>query len=107
MAQPGAPAARATAMAPQASTGPRQLRTFDPGVSIFIDLLLPDGDGLLEQLDGAAKGREAIGAVGGADGDEDARLPDPQGPDPVDDVDRHLRPLRPHRRLDPLHLAQG
>jgi hypothetical protein len=55
-----------------------------PDGAIFEELLLPDGDGALEGVDGEAASVKGCGAMGGAYGDEDAGFADFKAAEAVD-----------------------
>src|ERR687886_1959602 len=60
----------------------------DPLLSPFVDLLLPERDGLLQAVDRVPAGGERVVAMRSRDGDRDARLADPHQADAM--VDRDL-----------------
>src|SRR3990172_317073 len=80
----------------------------DPHLPVLEVFLLPDGDGLLQAVDGEAAGLEGLGPVGRRHGDDDAGLPDLEPPDPVRPRDRfHARPAGVDHLADLPHLGFG
>ena len=69
----------------------------DPDLPVLEVLLLPDGHGLLERVDGEAAGLDGLAPVRRGDGDHDARLADLEPADPVQERHAaHSGPARPH-----------
>src|SRR5262249_20876477 len=80
----------------------------DPDLPVLEVLLLPDGNGALESIDGVLAGVEGVLAMRRGDGDQDARLTDLQTADAVQDGDAlDLGPPGADRIADLAHLRLG
>src|SRR5437667_6579086 len=101
-----------TLVTPRRSRGaPRHLLPSleaDPHFPVLEVLLLPDGNGALQRIDGELAGLEGILAMGGGNRDEHAGLADLQPSDTVEDGHAlDLRPAGAQGFTDLAHLRLG
>src|SRR5579872_5580924 len=76
----------------EVSLGSVGLRPFDPGLAVRGELLLPDGDGLLEAVDAVPARLERLRTVRAGHRDDHRGLADLQPARPVRDGDPRVRP---------------